>query len=93
MRFHRGLAIAIASVVEKYSNRHVVLSGGVFQNRVLVELVKAHLPEMNRTLGWPGKIPPNDGGLSIGQLAVAAARSRLASLAKSELKEQVPSCA
>lgn len=93
MRFHRGLAKAIASVVEEHPNRHVVLSGGVFQNRVLVELVNAHLPEKNQTLGWPGKIPPNDGGLSLGQLAVAAARNRVESLAKSELKEQVPSCA
>ena len=93
MRFHRGLAMAIASVAERYPNHRVVLPGGVFQNRVLVELVDSLLTQRNRPIGWPGKIPPNDGGLSIGQLAVAAARHRFASLSKCGLEEHVPSCA
>lgn len=76
MRFHRGLALAIAAVVENHPNYRVVLSGGVFQNRILVELVDSLLTQMKRMVAWPGRIPPNDGGLSMGQLAIATARSR-----------------
>ncbi len=43
----------------------MALSGGVFQNRLLLEQLLARLNEL---------VPPNDGGLSLGQIAVAAAR-------------------
>ncbi len=92
MRFHRGLALAIASVVEKYPTYRVVLSGGVFQNRMLVELVDSLLTQLKRTVGWPGRIPPNDGGLSMGQLAIATARSRISSNTSCESVDRAQVC-
>ena len=76
MRFHRGLANAILEVGKSYSALPVVLAGGVFQNRVLTELLAERLCNSNRPVGLPGRIPPNDGGLAAGQLAVAAAREK-----------------
>lgn len=73
MRFHRGLAQAIIEVAKMFPELPVVLGGGVFQNRVLVELVAELWPACGPELGLPGMIPPNDGGLAAGQLAVAMA--------------------
>lgn len=70
MRFHRGLALAIASVCARFAHLPIVLVGGVFQNRLLVELVVEALRGHPQLLGLPGIIPPNDGGLAAGQLAV-----------------------
>lgn len=76
MRFHRGLARGTARLCQEFSFLPVVLGGGVFQNRCLVELLAEELSQKNQPLGLPGKIPPNDGGLAAGQLAVAIARSK-----------------
>jgi len=73
MRFHRGLANAAAAVARRYAPMPVVAAGGVFQNRVLVELLDEAFAETSQPLGLPGLIPPNDGGLAAGQLAVALA--------------------
>jgi hydrogenase maturation protein HypF len=73
MRFHRGLARAIMEVHCHWPELPVVLGGGVFQNRVLVELLAQAWPIDGQPLGLPGLIPPNDGGLAAGQLAVATA--------------------
>ena len=69
MRFHRTLATAIAEVCKSFPTLPIVLSGGVFQNRLLVELILESLPE--REIGLPGLIPPGAGGLAAGQLAIA----------------------
>jgi hydrogenase maturation protein HypF len=76
MRFHRGLADAIAEFCRSYGNLPIVLGGGVFQNRVLVELLAERFADTSQMFGLPGRIPPNDGGLAAGQLAVAAALIR-----------------
>ncbi len=74
MRFHRSVARAIAAIASHYPQRPVVLSGGCFQNRVLTELVAHELRDHPQRVGLPGVIPPNDGGLAAGQLAVAFAK-------------------
>lgn len=74
MRFHRGLAQAVARLCRQYAPTPVVLGGGVFQNRCLVELFVEEFAENQQPLGLPGMIPPNDGGLAAGQLAVAVVR-------------------
>ncbi len=74
MRFHRSLAHGIVAVCRHWGELPVVLSGGVFQNRILTELVAEMIDCKSQPLGLPGIIPPNDGGLAAGQLAVAAAR-------------------
>ena len=70
MRFHRGLADAIAAVCGRFSDLPIVFGGGVFQNRLLVELLVENLRWHPQPLGLPGMIPPNDGGLAAGQLAI-----------------------
>lgn len=77
MRFHRAISDCIHQLAMQYPELPVVLSGGVFQNRILVELVAQSL-EGKRTapLGIPGRIPPNDGGLALGQLVVAQSQRK-----------------
>ena len=86
-RFHKGLAIVIARMAEKLSryecgreSEHdaivtVALSGGVFQNRVLSEQVVARLTGMGFRVLTHRQVPANDGGLSLGQAVIAAARA------------------
>ncbi len=76
MRFHRGLATAIIDLCGSYPELPVVLGGGVFQNKVLVQLLSEEFDKSKQRLGLPGWIPPNDGGLAAGQLAIAAASTR-----------------
>jgi hydrogenase maturation protein HypF len=54
----------------------VVLSGGVFQNRLLLERTAALLAAAGLRPLVPERLPPNDGGIAYGQAAVAAARDR-----------------
>lgn len=74
MRFHRSIANAVGIVAEDFPGYAVVLSGGCFQNRVLTELVIDRLRQQYRIVAPPGTIPPNDGGLAAGQIAIAAAQ-------------------
>ena len=74
-RFHRTLANGIVAVAARFPDLPVVLAGGVFQNRLLTELVVEMMDDRER-LKLPGRIPPNDGGLAAGQLAIAVMRER-----------------
>ncbi|RAY15688.1 carbamoyltransferase HypF [Actinomadura craniellae] len=77
-RFHRGLADAIARTVEILRDRTglatVALSGGVFQNVLLLGLTVERLERRGLRVLTHTRVPPGDGGLSLGQAAVAAAR-------------------
>ncbi|MGA2454807.1 MAG: carbamoyltransferase HypF [Solirubrobacteraceae bacterium] len=77
-RFHNGLADATARALASLAQREavptVVLSGGVFQNRVLLERCVAGLADTGLRVLVPRKLPPNDGAISYGQAAVAAAQ-------------------
>jgi hydrogenase maturation protein HypF len=72
-RFHRGLAIAIAGVARQF-RLPIVLTGGVFQNRLLTEWALDELADQRCLVGRHAGIPPNDGGLAAGQLAIGLAR-------------------
>jgi hydrogenase maturation protein HypF len=74
MRFHRGLAVATAEACAATGLEVAVLSGGVFQNRVLLELCTHELERRGLRVLVPELLPPNDGGISYGQAAVAALR-------------------
>jgi hydrogenase maturation protein HypF len=76
MRFHRSLAHGIIGICRRWDELPVVLAGGVFQNRLLAELVAEMIDSKSQPLGLPGLIPPNDGGLAAGQLAISAAKRR-----------------
>ena len=77
-RFHNGLAVATAaacaSAAERAEVESVVLSGGVFQNRTLLDRTAALLEDAGLRVLIPELLPANDGGIAYGQLAVAAAR-------------------
>ena len=74
-RFHNGLAEAIVSVATKVGEPRVVLTGGCFQNRYLTERAVRRLAEEGFRPYWHQRIPPNDGGIALGQV-IAAARIR-----------------
>ncbi len=76
MRFHRSLAQGIAAVCAEFAALPVVLCGGVFQNRVLVELLAEEFQDRTASVAFPGVIPTNDGGLAAGQLAIGLALLR-----------------
>ena len=79
-RFHRTiaelLATACISAREQTGLSVVALSGGVFQNRLLLELLIQRLEKLSFRVYINRRVPPNDGGISLGQIAVAAALSQ-----------------
>jgi hydrogenase maturation protein HypF len=54
----------------------VALSGGVFQNLLLLERCVSALDQAGFRVLLHGRVPPNDGGISLGQAAIAGARDR-----------------
>ncbi len=73
VQFHRSVAATVRMVANQFPEFPVVLSGGCFQNRVLTEYVGEEFSDQPERLKRHGRIPPNDGGLAVGQLVVAAA--------------------
>ncbi|HYA80405.1 MAG TPA: carbamoyltransferase HypF, partial [Methylocystis sp.] len=80
-RFHLGLAEAVARMAQRLSGEGVVrrfdtvaLSGGCFQNRILFEEIARRLRAAGFTVLSHTQVPANDGGLSLGQAAIGAAR-------------------
>ncbi len=74
MKFTRSICLAIADVCSFFPGIPVVLSGGCFQNALLTQGTRDVLKEQKRIIGCHQRIPPNDGGLAVGQLAIAAAQ-------------------
>jgi len=75
-RFHAGLAVATARALSRIASDRgldrVVLSGGAFQNRLLIERAWRELEAVGLEVLAPVALPPNDGGISYGQAAIAA---------------------
>jgi hydrogenase maturation protein HypF len=78
--FHATLVELLATICERLRVQRalnsVALSGGVFQNRRLLMGLLARLEALGFQVYINEQVPPNDGGLSLGQVAVAAARLR-----------------
>jgi hydrogenase maturation protein HypF len=70
-RFHNALAEAIVAVAKRVGQPRVVLSGGCFQNRYLTERSVQRLQEEGFRPYWHQRVPPNDGGISLGQVVAA----------------------
>jgi len=74
--FQRGVAAGLRDAIDVISRRHgldtAVLSGGVFQNELLLEDLKSLLAEASLPAWTNHAVPPNDGGISLGQAALAA---------------------
>lgn len=97
VRFHRGIANAIVEMARRLfesTNGRIapiaVLSGGSFQNRVLLEETMKGLTALDIAVLTHRRVPANDGGLSLGQAVIAAARSIEARDAQ---REKVLTCA
>jgi hydrogenase maturation protein HypF len=75
-RFHNGLIDVITEVVSRTASHsglnRVCLSGGSFQNAILSEGLKHRLEAKGLSVFTQIQVPPGDGGLSLGQLVVAA---------------------
>jgi hydrogenase maturation protein HypF len=76
-KFHNTLTESIVAVARKIGETRILLTGGCFQNRYLVERSVGRLLDAGFRPYWHQRVPPNDGGIALGQ-AVAAARSALA---------------
>ena len=78
--FHTAVAALIAEMAERLGQRtgldRVALSGGVFQNVLLVRLARARLDRLPMQVLTHRLVPPNDGGLALGQAVIAASRRR-----------------
>jgi hydrogenase maturation protein HypF len=79
-KFHLGVARLISSIACQARDEHrlnrVALSGGVFQNMFLLEQTCRRLAADGFEVFTHHRVPPNDGGISLGQAAVANARLR-----------------
>ncbi len=67
-KFINMLVEIIISLSKKYDNLPIILTGGVFQNKTLLELISKRLENMNKEYYYSKKIPLNDSGISIGQI-------------------------
>ena len=76
-RFHEAVADYVASKCQQLRDETglntVALSGGVFQNKLLVELLLPMLDEIGFDVLRQSEVPPNDGGISLGQVAIGRA--------------------
>jgi hydrogenase maturation protein HypF len=80
-KFHNTIIQVIFEMVKKISQqtgiKKVVLSGGSFQNRILLKKAEDSLRDANFVVFSQSAIPSNDGGIALGQLAIAAKRREL----------------
>ena len=75
-RFHEALAEANLLVARAVGERTVALTGGCFQNRLLLQRTVDKLRDAGFEVLLHRQVPPGDGGIGLGQVAVAAARLR-----------------
>jgi hydrogenase maturation protein HypF len=73
-RFHNTLVEALVAVARRVGEARIVLTGGCFQNRYLTERAVCRLRAAGFTPYWHHHVPPNDGGIALGQ-AIAALRA------------------
>jgi hydrogenase maturation protein HypF len=69
--FHEGLVAGIVAVAREVAEERVVLTGGCFQNRFLLEACVRNLTEAGFRPYWHQRVPPNDGGIALGQIVAA----------------------
>jgi hydrogenase maturation protein HypF len=72
-RFHNALVEWILEIAASSKLKQVVLSGGVFQNRYLTERAAAVLESRGFVVHTHQRVPPNDGGIALGQAVMAGA--------------------
>ncbi|VXD24749.1 Carbamoyltransferase HypF [Planktothrix serta PCC 8927] len=75
-KFHNTLVEAVVEIAKKLGEKTITLSGGCFQNQYLIEHIIKRLCQEQFQVYWSQKIPPNDGGLALGQVAFLINRQR-----------------
>ena len=70
-RFHSTLTSIAATIAKDSGSKRIVLAGGCFQNRLLLEKTIDALRKIDCEVFWPQRLPPNDGALALGQITVA----------------------
>lgn len=71
-KFHNTLADIVVEVARQVVTPKIVLTGGCFQNRYLLEQAVQRLSQAGFKPYWHQRVPPNDGGIALGQVAAAA---------------------
>ncbi|MBN2508512.1 MAG: carbamoyltransferase HypF [Verrucomicrobia bacterium] len=75
-RFHNTLAESVVEVARRVGEERVALSGGCFQNRYLTETTVRRLAAAGFRPYWHQRVPPNDGGIALGQVVAARIQTR-----------------
>lgn len=75
-KFHEALAAAVVTVARAAGENRVALSGGCFQNRRLTERTVTRLRAAGFAVYWHQRVPPNDGGIALGQVVAARRPAR-----------------
>ena len=88
-KFHHALVEIIVEVARQAGEPRVVLTGGCFQNRYLTEHSVRRLTEAGFHPYWHQRIPPNDGGIALGQIIDAARNRRRFSAATVAARQEV----
>ncbi|MGB8465723.1 MAG: carbamoyltransferase HypF [Terrimicrobiaceae bacterium] len=75
-KFHNTLAEIVRVVALRIGEEKIILTGGCFQNRYLTEACIKRLTDAGFRPYWHQRVPPNDGGIALGQVVSAAAMLR-----------------
>jgi hydrogenase maturation protein HypF len=75
-KFHNTLAEMVVAVARRIEQERVVLTGGCFQNCQLTERCVQRLIDAGFRPYWHQRVPPNDGGIALGQIVAAARHTR-----------------
>ncbi len=76
LKFHNALAEIIVEIAHRANEERVVLTGGCFQNKYLTERAVTRLTDAGFRPYWHQRVPPNDGGISLGQIHAALRTQR-----------------
>jgi hydrogenase maturation protein HypF len=88
-KFHNTLTSMIVDVTRRVGEKRIVLTGGCFQNKYLTERTVQQLEENGFKAYWHQRVPPNDGGISLGQVYAAKRMMRAKSKPESILIESL----
>lgn len=77
VKFHNTLSEIILSLAKEVGEEKVVMSGGCFQNRYLLERTVKLLEKENFKPYWHQRVPPNDGGIALGQIIYSSLNYKL----------------
>ena len=86
-----GIVEAIVQVAQLVGQRRVVMTGGCFQNKFLLQRAVERLQQQGFRPYWHQRIPPNDGGIALGQV-IAASRRLAGSGPQNKGVKNVPGC-